>query len=190
RFASGPCLVFSTRYGKPKGDVSTAFTPGLPSSLEYDSTGRRSANWYCPESIPSTRVLALGTGMKRNSSSSASRLPAYPLAGSLRALYPSKRTICTYWSGLRSLDTYGPVPTNWVSGLAIESFAMITAKPDGSAKCASSGAYGRLSVMTTVYGPFASRLLTSFATALPRGAISIQRLSDATTSSDVISFPL
>ena len=53
-----------------------------------------------------------------------------------------------------------------------------------------SGAYGRLSVITTVFAPLASRLLTSLATALPRGAMSIQRFSDATTSSAVISLPL
>jgi hypothetical protein len=35
---------------------------------------------------------------------------------------------------------YGPVPTNCVSGVAIESFAMIAANPFDSARCATSGA--------------------------------------------------
>jgi hypothetical protein len=44
--------------------------------------------------------------------------------------------------------------------------------------------------MTIALGPFASSVLISLATAFPRGAISIQRCSDATTSADVISLPL
>ena len=79
---------------------------------------------------------------------------------------------------------------NCVNGVAIESLAMIAAKPLGSARCASSGAYGRLSVMTMVFGPLASMLLTSLPSALPRGAVSIQRFSDARTSSELISRPL
>ena len=79
---------------------------------------------------------------------------------------------------------------NWVSGVAIVSLGMMTAKPEGNAKCETSGAYGRFSVITTVLGPFASSVFTSLAIALPRGAISIQRLSEATTSSAVISLPL
>ena len=45
-------------------------------------------------------------------------------------------------------------------------------------------------VYTIALGPFASSVLISFATALPRGAISIHRCSDATTSAEVISLPL
>ncbi len=44
--------------------------------------------------------------------------------------------------------------------------------------------------MTIVFGPLASSDLISLATALPRGAMSIQRFSEATTSSDVMSLPL
>ena len=58
---------------------------------------------------------------------------------------------------------------NWVSGVAIESFAMMAAKPFESARCATSGAYGRFSVMTIALGPFASSDLISLATAFPRG---------------------
>jgi hypothetical protein len=35
---------------------------------------------------------------------------------------------------------YGPVPMNWVSGVAIDSLAMMAAKPFESARCATSGA--------------------------------------------------
>ncbi len=81
----------------------------------------------------------------------------------------SKRVSSTYWSGLRSLKRYGPVPMKLASGVAIESLAMITAMPLGSASCASSGAYGWFSTISTPCGPVAFKLASCLATALPRG---------------------
>ena len=62
------------------------------------------------------------------------------------------------------------------------SLAMMTAMPEGSASCASSEALGTLNFHSMVWLPLASRLTVSLPIDLPRGAMSIQRLSEATTS--------
>ena len=70
------------------------------------------------------------------------------------------------------------------------SLAMITAMPDGKANWASKDALGALNFHSMAWLPLASRLTVSLATDLPRGAISIQRLSEATTSCASRSRPL
>ncbi|MNT01251.1 hypothetical protein D3C72_1357090 [compost metagenome] len=73
---------------------------------------------------------------------------------------------------------------------AIASLGMMPAMPLGMARCASSGAYTALSLISTVLAFLGVMLAISCPTALPRADTSIQRCSDATTSSAVMSLSL
>src|SRR5579871_678320 len=127
------------------------------------------------------------------SSARASFRPAMLLAGSERAAYWSKRVRWTYRSGAHSTNLYGPVPMYCLIGpvpaASITSFGMIAAPPTGNARNASSGADGALSFITTA-SPAAVTESTDLYGTAPYGLTLPQRLSDATTSSAVIVFPL
>ncbi len=97
-------------------------------------------------------------------------------------------------SGLCSTKRNGPVPTGsliWFSPAASTiSFGKIAAPLFGRASAARSTPDGCFMWITTVSGSFASTASTFFHIALPVPAIFPQRISEATTSAEVISLPV